>query len=156
LIVPVEHLLDAVLKAVHPDMWRANSEATSLLLGQLKTPLPVWPTLYPGLDIIANRITPSHCDQGGALTFYDHLVNFGHAQHAQLELEELDAKFAYKPGTSVLFPGKGLSHAVPDWGEGERVVIAHYGKDIIQDKIGVARPSLPTQLGWWSKYNTAK
>jgi hypothetical protein len=36
------------------------------------------------------------------------------------------------------------------------LVIVHYAKDGIQDRVGVVRPLLPTQLGWWNNYTLAK
>ena len=122
-------------------MWLSNSKATSLLLQQLNKPLLTWPTIYPGMDIIANRLTPEHCDRGGALSYYDHLISFGQGHNAKLLVNELQGEFAYQPGTSVLFTGKVLTHSVPKWSEGERLVIAHYAKDDVQDRLGVSRPN---------------
>lgn len=150
--MPVEGLLDGVLRVVYPDMWDSNSLATPLMLKRLKRPLPVWPALYPGMDIIANRVSPPHTDRGGAVGFYDHLVCFGQDHDARLHLPELGGQFAYGPGTSVLFSGKALTHSVPEWSGGERLVIAHYAKDEVHCMLDVPRPSLPTQFGWWSKY----
>ena len=70
-------------------------------------------------------------------------------------LNDLDANLVYQPGTSVFFSGTALVHSVSEWTE-ERLVIAHYAKDGIQDRVGVARPLLPTQLGWWNDYTAAK
>lgn len=155
-IDPVEWLLNAVLQIVHPEMYEASSKAASLLLQELDSPLPTWPTVYSCVDIIANRLTPQHVDRGGALSFYDHLISLGESHDARFELDDFKAVFAYQLGTSVLFPGKVLAHSVPEWSQGERLVIAHYAKDNIHDRLGVARPLLPTQLGWWAKYNAAR
>jgi hypothetical protein len=138
-------------------MWSANSRTTRLLVEELDPPLlTTWPAVYPGMDIIANRVTPRHCDKGGAPSFYDHLVSFGLDHDARFLLNDLHAEFAYKSGTSVLFPGKDLYHEVQEWSGGERLVIAHYAKDIVQERLKVARPLLPTQLGWWSEHTVAK
>jgi hypothetical protein len=134
-------------------MWSANSKATQLLVQQLDNPSLIWPSVYPAMDVIANRITPPHCDQGRAISFYDHLVSFGEDHNARFLVLDFQAEFAYPPGTNVWFPGKFLTHSVPQWSRGERLVIAHYAKDDVQDRLGLARPSLPTQLGWWSKYS---
>ncbi|KAI9455740.1 hypothetical protein HD554DRAFT_2331554 [Boletus coccyginus] len=108
MIQPVEELLDAVILLVHPEMWKANRDTVQKLLSQLDIDLPVWPTVYPALDVIANRVTPRHCNQGGASSFYDHLF------------PDLQAELAYPPGTSALFTGKVLAHEVPKWSQGER------------------------------------
>ena len=138
-------------------MYSANTKVTSSWLIDLRLRPEfselAWPTVYPAMDIIANRTTMVHRDEGGANTFYDHLINFGQPHDATLELSDLGAKFVYKPGTSVLFPGKALNHSVDNWGKGERLVIAHYAHDAIHDRLHVARPHLPTQLGLWYKYN---
>ena len=146
--------MNAVLVVVHPEMYVANRAAIPLLLMKLTRLLPSWPSVYHAMDIIANWLTPVHNDSDGAATFYDHLVSLGHDHDAKLILNELDGEFSYKPGTSVLFSGQAFYHSVPMWSRGERTVIVHYAKDEIHRRINVARPSLPTQLGWWSKYHT--
>jgi hypothetical protein len=130
-----------------------NSQAMPQLLMNLSRPLPIWPTLFSSIDVIANRITPAHEDTGGAITYYDHLVSLGQGHEACLYLDHLGGRFLYKPGTSVLFPGKVFSHSVLVW-RGGRIVIAHYEKDDIHNRLSVARPSLPTQMSWWSRYST--
>lgn len=138
-------------------MHSANTKVTSPRLKDLNLKPDLanldWPTVYPAMDIIANRTTLDHRDEGGANTFYDHLVNFGHHHQAKLHLPDLGADFIYQPGTSVLFSGKALSHSVNTWEGGERLVIAHYAHDDIHDRLRVARPALPTQLGFWYKFN---
>lgn len=138
-------------------MYSANNKVTSSRVQELKlqpefTEL-TWPTVYPAMDVIANRITPRHCDVGGASAFYDHLVNFGPDHNAKLSLPDLGAEFIYQPGTSVLFSGKALYHSVDEWTGGERLVIAHYAHDNIHERLHVARPLLPTQLGLWYRHN---
>jgi hypothetical protein len=147
-IQPVEQLLDVVLHIVHPELWTANSAAMRKLIQEL--PGISWPTLYSRIDIIVNRITPPHVDAGGASSFYDYLLSLGQGHSATLDLEDLDAWFAYPLGTSVFLTGRVLTHSVPHWIGGERVVIAHYSKDDVLDRLGIARPALPTNLSWWN------
>jgi hypothetical protein len=132
-------------------MYEGNRSVTASLVGQMKRPLETWPTLYPGMDLIVNRETPLHYDQGAANTFYDHLVSFGQHTGAHLVLEDIHADLEYEPGTSVLFSGSVFRHSVLKW-EGERLVMAHYTKENVYDRMKEAKPVLPTQLGWWSKY----
>jgi hypothetical protein len=144
----LEQFLDAVLKVVHPEMWTANQAATSQMVQHLDFPLFAWPTSYREMDVIVNRVTPAHHDSGGANTFYDHLVSLGQGHNAKLRLDDLQAEFAYLPGTSLLFAGKVLTHSVPKWDDGERVVISHYSKDEVHERLQVIKPSLPSHLGW--------
>jgi hypothetical protein len=140
------------LEVVHPQLWSANHSAISSLLKDPKIVVPNWPTVYSGMDIIANRVSVEHFDKGGALSFYDHLVNYGQDHDARLCLNDLKGQFVYRPGTSVLFAGKAFKHSVPLWSGGERMVIAHYSKDDVHHRLEVERPTLPNQVGWWRKY----
>lgn len=152
MIEPWEQLLDAVLQIVHPDMHVANINARAKLLGSLCIPRLTWPTCYSGMDIIVNRITPPHCDAGGAYSFYSNLLSLGIGHDAQFCLDDLEAQFDYSPGTGIWFSGHGLHHLVPSWTKGERVVVSHYAKDDVHDHLEIQRPSLPTQAGWYSRY----
>lgn len=134
-------------------MYTANCNATHALLKMLNNSSLIWPTVYHGMDVVANRKSKEHMDLGGAISFYDHLVSFGQGHDAKLLLRELGAQFAYQSGTCALFSGKALAHEVEWWSGGERMVIAHYANDDILNRVKVARPLLPTQLGWWTKYS---
>ena len=152
-IEPVEQLLNAVLQVVHPQLWSASCSAMSSLLDDPPIEVPCWPTVYSGMDVIANRSTPGHFDRGGAHIFYDHLVNFGQDHDARFCVDDLEGQFVYRPGTSILLTGKLFKHSVPPWAGGERIVIAHYSKDAVHHRLEVERPSLPNQTGWWNKFS---
>ncbi len=62
--------------------------------------------------------------------------------------KDMRGEFAYEPGTSIWFSGMGLSHFISAW-SGERLLIAHYTNDNVVGRLEVARPWLPTQIGWW-------
>lgn len=122
-----------VLHIVHPELWTANIAATEKLVQQLPSLALLWPTFFTSMDLIVNQVTPPHLDSRGAVTFYDHLLSLGFGHQATLALEDLKAKFAYSPGTSVFLIGRMLIHSVPVWSGGESVVIAHYFKDDVHD-----------------------
>jgi hypothetical protein len=98
-----------------------------------------------------NRTTPPHLDTGGAPSFYDFLLSLGGDHGAVLCLDDIDCQLSYSPGTGVFLAGRVLVHSVSKWVGGERVVIAHYSKDGILNRLGIARPTLPTQLSWWNR-----
>jgi len=50
-------------------------------------------------------------------------------------LDDFGTKFTYAPGTSVFLTGKVLVHSVPAWSGGERVVVAHYSKDDVHNRL---------------------
>lgn len=154
-IEPVERLLDAVLHIIHPGMWAANTAAVeNLLTKTLHNPPSVWPTSYTGMEVIVNQITKVHTDSGGARVFYDHLLSLGSEHDAILKLDDLHASFQYQAGTSIFLTGRSLTHSVPAWTSGERIVLTHYAKDAVLHRVKIGRPRLPTQLGWWSKFGT--
>ena len=129
-------------------MWITSTDATQQLIHHLQSHLPIWPTVYGGMDIIVNRVIPSHCDGGGTFFLYDHLLSLGQGHDAKLQLDDLEAEFEYLPDTGVWLTGRGLLHSVPPWTKGERVVFAHYAKDSVYDRLGIPRPSLQTQARW--------
>ena len=149
---PLEQFLDAVLHIVHPELWTANSATVDLLVSQL-SPSSLWPTSFTGMDLIVNQVTPLHWDSGGAVTFYDHLLSLGFGHQAIFDLVDFGAKFTYAPGTSVFLTGRVLVHSVPVWSGGKRAVIAHYSKNDVHDRLGVSRPTLPTQLGFLALFS---
>ncbi|KAI6007908.1 hypothetical protein EDC04DRAFT_2907519 [Pisolithus marmoratus] len=81
-----------------------------------------WPSIYLGIDFIVNQETPPHQDQASAPSLLD-LV----------------------PGTMVFLAGKLLTHSVPKWEKGERIALAHYMKDAIHNRFGLARPMFTWQ-----------
>jgi hypothetical protein len=155
-IEPVERLLDAVLHIIHPEMWAANTTAVEKLIKALPNPPSVWPTSYTGMEVIVNRITEAHTDSGGARVFYDHLLSLGSEHDAIFKLDDLHASFQYQAGTYIFLTGRSLTHSVPAWTCGERIVLTHYAKDAVLHRVKIGRPRLPTQLGCWSKFGSRR
>ncbi|KAG2121483.1 hypothetical protein DEU56DRAFT_711668, partial [Suillus clintonianus] len=83
-----------------------------------------WPSIFSGLEVIANRLTLSHRDGGGSPTLYDLLVSLGIGHTATLKLADVKAELDYFPGTMLHISGMVLEHSVGPWNEGERFVIA--------------------------------
>ena len=73
-------------------------DTTKQLIRRLQDFLP---TTYGGMDVIVNRVTPSHCNGGDAISFYDHPLILGQGHNAKLHLDDLKAEFDYPPGTRV-------------------------------------------------------
>ena len=154
-VEPFEQFANAVLGIVHPDLLDAGLKANSALNDRLSSDKPCnWTSAYSGIDVIVNRMTPPHRDAGGAASFYDLLISLGEGHQAEFHVSDLDARFAYGPGSLILITGKILEHAVPAWGGGERVALAHYMKDLVHDRMDVRCPSLPSQMGWWTEFGS--
>ena len=151
---PMESLANAILSIVHPDLHQVGFEANQAYEASTELDKPCdWPSVYSGIDIIVNRLTPPHRDAGSAASSYDLLISLGEG-HADLHLTDLGAQLKYWPGTLVFLTGRVLEHAVPEWKGGERVAVAHYMKDLLHDRMHVPCPALPTQLLWWFKFGS--
>jgi hypothetical protein len=158
----VEWLCNAVTALVAPELYKAGKEAIEQVqLGQdmnrTHKNITLWPSVFTGMQIIANRTTPPHRDRGGAPTHYDLLLSVGTHVEAQLSLPELGATFSYPPGTIVELCGKVFLHEVDDWEGGERVCVAHMMKDDVHERLKVMRPPWPQMAdylpleGWLRK-----
>jgi hypothetical protein len=87
--------------------------------------------ILSGLEIIANHVTFSHRDSGN--------------HHANLALADLHAELDYSPRAMVYIAGWVLEYSVGPWLNGEQVIIAHFMKDVVHDRVGVSRPSFSMQ-----------
>jgi hypothetical protein len=102
----------------------------------------LWPSVYTGMQVIVNRVTPLHRDEGGSPQHYDVLVSTGKHMNTSLKIPELGLSFSYSAGTLVSFCGKILFHEVAGW-KGERVCFAHFVKDTVHERLELRRPTWP-------------
>jgi len=100
----------------------------------------LWPSIFTGIEVISNRVTPDHRDAKAAAPVYDFLVSAATHQEAWLELPDVEAKLSYKPGTVVAISGKVLRHGVKDWDGGERICFAHFIRDAVHNRLKLPRP----------------
>lgn len=141
-----EQFWTAITSVISPDQYLASVKFVSTLKDMVRTPNPVvWPSTFSGMEVIVNREMPHHRDPGASVSIYDLLVSLGQDHQAVLDLPDLGAQLGYPPGTMVYIAGKVLEHGVPRWGDGERIVIAHFVKDKVHDKQGIPRPGLPME-----------
>jgi hypothetical protein len=99
-----------------------------------------WPSVFSGIEVISNRITPPHRDTNAAPTMYDFLVSAGTHTEAWLDLQDVNAHLAYNPGTVVALCGKVLRHGVQTWIGGERICVAHFIRDAVQERLNLRCP----------------
>ena len=100
----------------------------------------LWPSIFSGIEVISNRITPDHRDGQSAPPVYDFLVSAGTHKEAWLDLPDLEAKLSYKPCTVIAISGKVLRHGVKDWEGGERICVAHFIRDAVHNRLQLPRP----------------
>jgi hypothetical protein len=151
-LATTEFFWNAITAAVAPDLFNSGSTAIPKVQQEVASkqednisPGSEWPSIFSGLEIIVNRVTLSHRDAGGSPTLFDLLVSLGIGHTATMKLADVQAELDYFPGTMLFIAGRVLEHSVGPWGNGERFVIAHFMKDKVHDRVGVARPSFPMQ-----------
>ncbi|KAG1794917.1 uncharacterized protein HD556DRAFT_1442707 [Suillus plorans] len=146
-----ESFWNAITAVSAPDLFEAGTLAITRIIEELQgsdrtsPPICDWPSIFSGLEIIANHTTLSHRDSGGAPSLFDLLISLGSGHEAKLTLADVGAELDYYPGTMVFISGKVLQHSIGPWGPGERLVIAHFMRDKIHSRCGVSRPPFPTQ-----------
>jgi hypothetical protein len=143
-----ELITNAITAAIAPDLYQSGLAAIERLkLGEgLNKILPcvqLWVSVYSGVALIVNRVTPSHRDPGAAPSSYDFLVAGGDYQQCTLDCADIGARFSYLPGTAIAISGKILRHSVHDWKGGERICVAHFIKDAVHARLMQPRPSWP-------------
>ncbi|KAG1732856.1 uncharacterized protein EDB91DRAFT_1084601 [Suillus paluster] len=121
-----EFFWNAITAASAPDLFKAGATAISRVVQELQ-----------------ESVKP--VDIGGAPSLFDLLISLGSGHKAKLVLADVGAELDYYPGTMNFISGKVLQHSIGPWGEGERLVIAHFMKDKIHSRVAVSRPAFPTQ-----------
>jgi hypothetical protein len=145
----VNFLLNAILAITHRRLYLAGYEATDQLMHpenldieiQTHENVQLWNSVFSGLAVISNRISPRHRDSGGCPSWYDLLLSAGTHTSAFLELNDIGTRLSYKPGTVDLICGKILSHSLSKWGGGERICIAAFMREVVHDRLDVYDPN---------------
>jgi len=109
-------------------------------LDSLHDNLNHWYSIFSGFSLIVNRRTPFHRDTGASPTYFDLLISGGTHSDCRLELPDLGSTLSYAPGTGVFVTGRVLRHGVSSWSGGERICLAQFMKDAVQDRLGQPRP----------------
>ncbi|KIK33205.1 hypothetical protein CY34DRAFT_100019, partial [Suillus luteus UH-Slu-Lm8-n1] len=152
-----EQFWSAITSIIAPHQYLAGMRSVSSLNLMVKTSHPVvWPSEFSGIKVIVNRETPHHRDPGASPSFYDLLVSLGKGHQAILDLPDLGTELRYTPGTMIYICGKVLEHGVPRWGDGERIVIAHFVKDKVHDRQSIPRPEFPMDREFLIKVGAGK
>lgn len=156
-ITMVEHLCNAVTSLIGPELYDHGSTAIDAIkTGQeVMSPhenLLQWPSIFTAIQVIVNRKTAAHRDDGGCPTHFDLLLSAGTHTSATLRLNELNFNLSYKPGTLVAICGRIMTHEVPDWDQGDRVCIAHLIKDAVHGWFHLPWPLYTNQQKYFSLF----
>lgn len=136
----VEKFLNMVLSLIHPDLFESGVLMLRKLraLDATKAIASEWQSVYTGIQIISNRITPSHRDSKGRPEWYDILASYcGGGSTPHLLLCDLGLDLEYSSGTVVGFCGTVFQHEVKAWGGGDRVCYAHFMREAVRKRLEV-------------------
>lgn len=138
----VEEYLNMVTGIVHPDQFLAGQMALDQLRLQNKTnPIAnIWKSIFSGIGVMVNRITPSHVDRSGSPEMFDLLLGLGTYKLAWLELEDFGMRLKYGPGTGIFLCANVLKHAVEAWDKDDRICQAHFMRSSVLHQLGIQTP----------------
>lgn len=135
------YLYAAILSLVHPAQFKtAASMAACAKVGVnivSRRYGHLWPSVFTGITIIANRETPPHRDAQGWPAWFDLLASVGQDEYASLNILDLGAKVSYRPGDVNLICGRLLKHAVDGWKGSGRLAYAFYMRPMVAERFGL-------------------
>jgi hypothetical protein len=147
-IESTEIVLNALTALINPHLYDAGFNAIQTLQSPdgvkgVKTHehVQLWSSVYSGISVIANRLTPRHYDVNASAPWYDLLASCGTHTAAEFLLPDIRARLSYTPRTVVALCGKCLSHEVNSWDGGERICVAHYMRNMVHDRLGIDSPN---------------
>lgn len=143
-----ERFLNLTLSLIHPELYKCGLD----ILQKLRVSGPTmeiakqWQSVYTGIAIISNRLTPPHRDTKGKPEWFDLLVNYaGSDCNPKLFINDLGLELQYSSGTVVGLCGMILEHEVRSWGNGDRVCYAHFMRESVRKRLNANDPGWVTQ-----------
>lgn len=138
-----ERFLNLTLSLIHPQLFRCGLD----ILQKLRVSGPTmeiakqWQSVYTGIAIISNRVTPAHRDRRGKPEWFDLLVNYAAIDSApRLLIPDLGLDLEYSSGTVVGLCGTILEHEVRSWGDGDRICYAHFMREAVRKRLEADDP----------------
>jgi hypothetical protein len=137
----VEKLINLTLSLINPDLFQSGLEMLRKLrlLEQTKDIAQQWQSVYTGIAVICNRRTPPHRDGKGRAEWFDTLLNYSEpGDSPRLVIDDLGLDLDYSGGAVVAFCGSIFQHSVEFWGKGNRICYAHFMRESVRKRLGVA------------------
>lgn len=134
----LERFLNLTLALINPDLFKSGLlmlqrlrelESTTAIARQ-------WQSVYTGISVISNRVTPAHRDRKGRPEWFDILTSYSDPfTKPRLLLEDLGLDLNYPSGTVVGLCGTIFKHEVKSWGDGDRVCFAHFMREAVRGRL---------------------
>lgn len=120
------------MAVIHPELYNAGRKTLTRLRDaaeiQPQDVLKRWTSVFSGVSVISNRVTPSHRDRQSSHEWYDLLATLGDYSDCDMKLPGLGISLEYGPGTVIGLSGMVLEHGVPKF-DGDRVCYAYFMRD---------------------------
>jgi len=133
-------IMSAILAVIHPELYDAGRNTFKELRKHSEIEpqeiLHRWTSVYSGISVICNRLTPAHRDVSARKQWYDMLVSVGRYRNCNLKLPGLGVSLEYGPGSVVGVLAAMLEHQVSHF-EGERVCYVYFMRDVVHEWAGV-------------------
>jgi hypothetical protein len=124
------------LAVIHPELYDIGRETLKRIRDVpeilRQDVLSRWTSVFNGVAVISQRITPPHRDLNSMPHWYDMLVALGQYQNCDLKFPGLEVSLEYGPGTIVGLSGMVLEHEVASF-KGNRVCYAYFMKDSVHE-----------------------
>jgi hypothetical protein len=151
----VEKIINLTLSLIHPDQFKCGLQMLRKLrdMKDTKGVALIWQSVFTGVSVIGNRISPKHRDGKGRPEWFDILANFFKDESPQKKspprflVSDLQLDLKYSSGTVIGFCGSILEHEVKAWRRGDRVCYAHFMRESVRDRLGA------DAAGWSSRSN---
>lgn len=139
---PIAKFFNTLLSFTHPPLYKGTTLSREKMCNiSAISPLTTkWNSVFHGISVICNRITPPHTDRNGNWAWFDQLISFGSYDGAKLELRDLGLSLDYPSGTIVQLSGNLLTHEVGPWEYGDRICYVHWVKKTIFDRLNIPLP----------------
>lgn len=141
-------LVSTMLSFMHPAQYHMGISCIEKLPQHCgdHDAVETWNSVFNSLQVISNRETPLHRDNGSMASWFDVLVTVGPYKSAKFCLPGVGLPCRYDSGTMMALSGRVLQHGVTDI-EGERICIANYMRKNVQERV-------ETSLAGWSYLRT--
>ena len=136
------HLLNAILSIVHPELHKAGAAARDKLRRSPEHErhhayARAWTSVYSGVSVVANRACIPHRDPGGRPDWFDMIVTLGSYEEAIMRWPDLGVSLDYPAGTVVFLAVKLIRHQVLHTVGGERLCHVWFMRDLVHERLEI-------------------
>ncbi|KAF9552133.1 hypothetical protein CPC08DRAFT_592016, partial [Agrocybe pediades] len=140
-------LFGAVLSVTQPDLYFAGCQTLEAInkashtinhAEYLPAILSIWASPYTVINVISNRETPVHHDNGSGYSCLDTLLALGTYSSGVFHLPSLGMQLAYLPRTVIYMASRVLPHAASC--DGNQACVAFYMRQNVMNALDITCP----------------